>query len=510
MSKWMVVTAMAVAVALLGCRKEPDLSAEEQAQAAMAEISELMMAAQESGSWGAALERLQVAFTDESLVAKRSEIFRNLLQVQVSAGQTNTAVALHLEHLGDAELCQSGCTVLGPVLGQGSRGDLLAWCEELASSASVDWVRQRAWGVLIDEAANQNGLEAFMLERLPAILKDTADVSLQVVTAGTRRLMEADALGSVDTLLAELEAKGAETLPWLPAFVVGIRADLMLARKQFGEVAEMLFSKGALLDDRGLQSRLRTLLDAGTAAEADALVARIFETFAARPAIGVQVGREWVGQSTTIDQFVDRCELFRVQAGVTAVEVSRLITRVFYKMMPAAGPAAQKRMQALLEHLSAGLDGEASTRGQLSLLRLDNAFYLDDWAAALAVLKAGIPEKDEAWVQQITNKVEAHLALSEERYADAIAGFRAFMDSAAEWQEAQANPETGAIVPLGRILGFNAKRIGDIYGKMGQADKQKAAYDEALGQYQQALSETDADSAEYQATQKELDAIPVM
>ena len=120
-----------LAVALIvGCgRSEPPVEpVASKVDAVMEEIGGMVEQAQSSGDWSEALARLEQAMGEVLLDERKGEIFRHLLTGYVQSGDTNKAVAVHLEHRAEEALCQAGCAVIGRALG--SREDpaaLLAW-----------------------------------------------------------------------------------------------------------------------------------------------------------------------------------------------------------------------------------------------------------------------------------------------------------------------------------------------------------------------------------------------
>jgi hypothetical protein len=168
----------------------------------------------------------------------------------------------------------------------------------------------------------------------------------------------------------------------------------------------------------------------------------------------------------------------------------------------------QKRCVALVEKINAA-DLSDSLHESLLLLLLDGAFYRNDFKQAYEIVKAGIPGYDEKWHAEMKDKVGAHLALQEGRKSDAIALFRKHMERVAAWTEPVMNPTNGAMMTREAVLGFNEKRIGDIYAGMdGHAEEAKAAYGRARDWYNKAISSAKPGSIEQKLAKEELALVP--
>ena len=127
----------------------------------------------------------------------------------------------------------------------------------------------------------------------------------------------------------------------------------------------------------------------------------------------------------------------------------------------------------------------------------------------MSLLEKGITGHDEHWHSELKDKVGAHLALAEGRHEDAIKLFRVHMARVEVWEQPVVNPEDQTKMTKEAVLGFNEKRIGDIYSEMGsRSEDAKAAYARARGWYQMALSKLEPDSAEHATATAELALVP--
>ena len=95
------------------------------------------------------------------------------------------------------------------------------------------------------------------------------------------------------------------------------------------------------------------------------------------------------------------------------------------------------------------------------------------------------------------DKIGAHLALQNKNYAEAIQGFRKYMDYIVKNNEAVWDPVSDQIYTTEILLGFNALRIGDILrDNLKDEDGARKAYDEAEQYFKKALAGTKPNSKE--------------
>ena len=106
------------------------------------------------------------------------------------------------------------------------------------------------------------------------------------------------------------------------------------------------------------------------------------------------------------------------------------------------------------------------------------------------------------------NKLGAHLAIEEGRTDDAVAMFRDFMKHVETWTDATVDPSTGIAHTREMSLGFNAKRIGNIYRDAGRAEEAAKAYAEARDYFDQAMKGTEEGSKEAAYIEKEMAELP--
>ncbi len=83
------------------------------------------------------------------------------------------------------------------------------------------------------------------------------------------------------------------------------------------------------------------------------------------------------------------------------------------------------------------------------------------------------------------------------------------MERVNAWTDPVINPTNGARMTREAVLGFNEKRIGDIYNGMeGHADDAQAAYLRARDWYTKAIASFEEGSIEYKLAVEELSMVP--
>jgi tetratricopeptide (TPR) repeat protein len=180
----------------------------------------------------------------------------------------------------------------------------------------------------------------------------------------------------------------------------------------------------------------------------------------------------------------------------------------YYTVLGDTNKANIVAMLAFGDKLEALLPG-AEDKAQMRALALDGSFIVEDYARSLKILEAGIAGRDKNWHEMAINKAKAHLALQAGKYKEAVDSFRKFMDGIEEiWERPEQDPVTGVSSTKEMCLGLNAKRIGDIWAKAGDAKAAADAYAEARGFYKKALVDVKADSKEAEVIKTELGQIP--
>jgi hypothetical protein len=104
--------------------------------------------------------------------------------------------------------------------------------------------------------------------------------------------------------------------------------------------------------------------------------------------------------------------------------------------------------------------------------------------------------------------VRAHQALKDGRTDDAVAGFREFMAGIEKHSDDQIDPVSQMRYTKQMILGFNARRIGDILAKAGRAKEAADEYRLAGAWFKKAGAAMDKQSKEGQWIAAETAKLP--
>lgn len=462
----------------------------------------------------AAIDFLKEALADDDLVSFRRDIFAALINEQLANDDTVGAQESYVTFVAENDDCAGiGIDAIAAQLEKTEAGSSIAWCDTLLKEAGSENIKVYALRRLIMAHAEADTLSE-MLARLPEVfsLSDQCAVSAVVrwiVGAATR----AGDFELLDSLLAASRDHAQEN-PELNTVLIMAEADALLMRDEHQKAEAFLFANAQNIDDGSLSSRLLWLMDRMEEKEpksSDRLAYQVIQTLVDCPrSRGDAVGR-WLKRATkeaSSDLFVQRVNEL-LDKNIAVERVARAYQDHFYDGIRRGTDAQKAACMAVGERLASNTSLPESRRGSLQLLCLDGAFYRKDFAAALALIEAGIPSHDEAWHAEMKNKVSAHLALAEGRPEEAIAMFRKHMAIVEAWKAPVVNPENGMSMTKEVVLGYNEKRIGDIYaGVPGKEGEAAAAYTRARTWYKEALALLEPDSKEHKAAEEEMAAVP--
>lgn len=247
----------------------------------------------------------------------------------------------------------------------------------------------------------------------------------------------------------------------------------------------------AALEERPLQTMLNYLFARARQQKAtgvaDTLADTVLHADACKAFSGVRniAAREWVAAGVLLDKAVlpERAAALRA-LGIPAANVFSCISRHFYDVLDDKAILAGliKEMDAVRPLLD-----DDARRNALDSLMLDASFVTEDYERALAIINAGVPDRDEAWHTLTRTKVGAHLALQKGDVDGAVKQFREFMKLIGESTEVTPDPTSGIVYTPEMIQGVNAKRIAEIFEKAGRAKEAADARAEAKGYYEKAL-----------------------
>ena len=486
------------------------------AQQRLNELQAELMSMKTNGQDAVVLTRLQAEVANSVMAPVKGTVFSWLMSEMVSQGLTNEVRDAYLATVGsDETLTRAGFGIVDSVYQQvNDWAGLLAWSRLLLERGLPADLATRAWMQVVRSLHGQGSLGA-VVEDVPRIVTALPEVDAERVVSLAFQLALQDTQYGPAEAIASAAGEAGAGKPALERFARLSRIDVMLASDRLADAEAQIWTDAASLADNDLSPRAGRLMAAwrkgGNAGAETAFARRVLAEWAQKPMSRDAVGSAWV--LAAIDDKNRDAFMDRIGACAKAqVRVARLLSPFeagFYDTMSKGSEEQRKRCRDLAAELQAQPSVREYEITRLTLMRLDGAFYANDFKAALELVKAGIPGYDADWHAVLTNKIAAHMALAENRPEDAIRCFRNHMEKVAAWERPEQNPENGLLMHKETVLGFNEKRIGDIYASMGRAEDAAASYRRAREYYKQALEQVSKDSEEYAAYTKELAEVPV-
>ncbi len=442
------------------------------------------------GDTDSAVELLTEGLADPQFVDNQPTIFRALIELlllenRVVDAQTNFIAMLH----ASPDTAARAFNMIPSHLKRDKDpSGYLAWCEQMVNMELPPELEQSAYAYYVDanmQAGNLDRMEQLARE---SISRFGGTGAVRVLTRPVNDLIDKEEFATIHSALAALTATGDSAAL---DFATGIQITLAAAQGQWDSAVSMFMEKAAELPDSASGSTLRTVGARALKAErtdvVDQLCEHVMSTLpdaSSTRALAVTLYLDVAETAEDYDLFVER--LREVSTTLQTPKLRQTISAVFYDVMSKGSGASKQELLQLVESMMA----KASEQGvsQLQALLMDGAVLSDDYALALKVLDSGFRADDEAWVAMARNKLGAHLAVSEGRTDDAVRMFRDFMKHVETWTEATVDPSTGISHTREMSLGFNAKRIGDIYRDAARADDAAKAYAEAHAYFDQALA----------------------
>jgi tetratricopeptide (TPR) repeat protein len=489
-----------VALAAAGCGKsktEPAAAASEEPVPAVERYSQEAIMMSETGNVDGAVALLEKGL-GEVEAPDQGRLFMLELSLLLNQGRVEDVQARYLKAVAAPAENPLAAQTLGMIeeyLSQQPQGhsNVLAWCDRLEQAGLPEAMRvpvlQNRLSALLALGDYDQAL-ALAETRGWALSDDLASGMV------SRIIQTALADGRHETVLSAislLEAKGAGRAG-MAALAASGRIELAVAKGDFDGARDLLFERAAAFDDgaaAGLLDKIaRSALAAGKPDASDALAEKALAVFTDKPASLSRAARWWIVRARDAGDLgmgVDRLEKLDSLKMPDRQLIDGVSTLSQMVLQPSVPNAAAARLMAFAGRVKA----RASDEGDLALLagvQLDAGFRLEDYAGLVKVLEAGVPGHEKDWHDTMINKVKAHLDLKEGRTDDAVAKFRAFMASI-EAQEDQnhRDPITDERVTKEMILGYNHRRIGDIYAQAGRTEESAKAYAQAKALYEKAL-----------------------
>jgi tetratricopeptide (TPR) repeat protein len=466
----------------------------------------------QEGDTDAAVEILVEALADPQFAAYHSTVFGALIELlliddRVIDAQTKYLAVLHASPDTAAKVFDMIPTHLKR---KGDPAAYLSWTEQMVEADLPPNIAESAYAYYVDANVVAGNVDKLAGLVDAACTRFGGGAAPRIFGRPVNALVEAGEYDVVKGVLARMAATGDAAAT---RFVTGIEITLAAAQGQWASVETMFTTKAGELGDSGSKLALRTIVTraktAGQGVLVDRLCRQVLKNMpdaTATRAVAVSAYLDVAVTAGSFENAVQRLQEVKT-LGAGARLMGQEISKIFYKVMGKASEPSKQAMLDLLEWVTTEHPGQGQ-QGYQALL-MDGAVLCKDYRRAMKVLKDGFRAADTEWHAMALNKVEAHLALQEGRTDDAVAMFRTFMKHVDTWTDATVDPTTGIAHTREMSLGFNAKRIGDIYRDAGRAEEAAAAYAEARGYFDTALAAAQADSKEHAYITGELAQIPM-
>lgn len=294
-----------------------------------------------------------------------------------------------------------------------------------------------------------------------------------------------------------------------------IEIDLLLYDKQFNEAMATVKASVEYLSDGDIATALDRLYVA-CSNEEDMLVLDGLCGFLVENA-GEKVSAVGKAARIRIETPVKRADwpdvnnrlLALLKANFNTGQIFRSYEKVFYTCAENGDEQSRREFIQIGKEIYSRLT-DPHTKRMLATLILDGGFILGDYDLALDVLDRGVPGESEEWHAMIRTKLVAHKHEAAGRNKEAVAEYRKFMkfveDATSDYQP---DPVNESRVSNWVILGFNARRIGELLAADGENEEADRAFSEARIHYLRALELVeDKASREYREIESALASVP--
>lgn len=499
--EWLVVMAVAAAVAGVGCSRE-----EGRAPSASAAPPETPMES--------ARRQLGQALQTPAAPEVADQVAMALTTL-VDAGQVDAAADWYLRAAAyDAQYARAAFSVVAAHHYTNAQWQALAaWARVLAGTNLPPDLRAQAF-LWEARAFEQAGDLLPMAGRVGVVIETLEEPLARRVAQGMRELAVNAEDPAVAAAFADAVTAAAVSRPsWAP---YAQTVTLMLAIRQGRwDDAEAALDHLAEAQEEGEAAQgLTRLMDALRAADAGARAEPLAERVAldARDPAGMRevAARYWLRFAS--DSGSPELLVMRLTAlggsGLPAPRLLPLFQQHVYEVLKHNNAAWTDSMLTLARNLETNLD-EPDQQAAIRILRFDASFLQEDYGTVVEILDAGIPGRDEPWHAMARNKALAHKALADGDLAQAVTRFRQFMkDVEQDPPQGAVDPTTGLRHTLAMTLGFNERRLGDLLTRMGESEPAREAFAAARRHYESALAEATEGSREREYLQHELSTLP--
>jgi len=462
-----------------------------------------------------ALARLEPFYTSRNYKDARPLLLGCMLQMEVNADRIEAAQKrfLHGVDTSPEVAPQVAGIIENALFAKGEYQKLIDWCVCLCAYKLGD--------AALTETANRHVMALSAMGR-------TGEMA-RVIGTYLPKLSESAAIGLVNThfvaAIRDREWDRAESLlnvmdktvaasPGKQDAKVGFSVDLLLAKGSRHAADAYIRGEMKGLQDSGAARNLRVVGEAEVSANEFAAADSLFEfglvDDPARPQLREAAAVGWItsqGKRGNPVELIRR--LVKLQTKKIPVDmIVNLISMNYTGLIPAGTKDSFDALNQLCETLRGDTKAEMCLR-QLDGILLDISYFRQDYEGSVKIIERGLIPSDPTKKAMMLNKVNAHIALKKGDYREAIGYFRKFMDIVQKDDADTYDPIEQIQVSTDMILGLNARRIGDLWGKAGSPAEAGKAYTEARQYYSNALKKfPDPASGEHKKIVKEMSGIP--
>lgn len=470
----------------------------------------------QDGNTNAAINVLSKALDNKVYKENRAQIFNGLMNMLLTADRADDAKTRYLEAISqDEKLARAGFGIVYDYyIRRGDRSALIKWTKKLIESQLPERLTEQAF-IWHMKACYANEQFDQALELVPVCVKKFSAASNRRIFGNLVESIFDNKKYSDAARLLDAIAKESTNIPELQHLVDISRIDLSILRKQWRDAEQKFMKVASGLTDGELSDCLHRTATKAIADEKFNIVDRlcnfVLKNQRDKEKTKQEAAIQWltVAEKQKAANEIPRRLKSLSQFGFSPRFLSYLYKKHFYFVVNQDKKKNISKMINFGEELAPNLTDEKD-QSQLKTMILDGTFIIGDYKQSLKILKQGIPTRKKEWHEMAISKVKAHKALKEGNKKQAVRYFREFMSYLSKSDEQkQQDPSTGIVHTKEMILGFNAKRIGDILNSIGDKDGSQKAYKEAREHYKNALKEIKPDSKQYKLLQAEMAEVPV-
>lgn len=463
-----------------------------------------------------ALADLESLYNSRHYTAYQPMLLSVMLQIEVNTNRVEAAQKRFLKVAGKSPgvAAQSFGIIENELMSKKEFQPLINWCVSLSSfklgDATLTQIANRQILALV--SLGQTGEVVQVIGRYLPLLTEPAAVNL--VNSYFSAAINDRQWDRAESLLSVMD-KSVKDSSGKQIAKVGFQVNLVLARDGWKAADAFVREMMLKIPDAGAARILRMVGAAEVAANELASADELYEAgmvadenrtllreAAAVGWINVQVKR-----AGSVEDLIGRLSALQTKKLPVNLIVS-LVSQNYAKLFGTGTPKSFDALNQLCESLRGSKQAEMS-HAQLDGILLDISYFREDYEGSLKIIERGLVIDDPTKKDMMVDKVKAHLAIKKGDYKEAVVWLRKFMEQIGKDHAYTVDPIDQVRISSDMILGLNARRIGDLWGKAGNAEESLKAYAEARQHYADALKEfPDASTDENKKIIREMNAIP--